>query len=195
MYKKVNSKKSSMRKYISTLILFAFVLIFSNVLAANGRTNLIAKREMLNKSLIFNEIAAQKNNANKDTTKSDSQEKIYDILNIEELPSFPGGIKGWSRYLQENLTYPDYARRNNITGRVIVSFVISQTGEISDVRLLRGIGGGADQEAVRVVRNSPKWTPGRQNGKFVRVAYTIPISFQLAPQTNEENRNPFRRDF
>jgi TonB family protein len=76
--------------------------------------------------------------------------------------------------------YPSMARENNITGRVIVSFVVEKNGDLTDIKVLRGIGGGCDEEAVRVLKTAPSWKPGIQNGRPVRVAYTMPIFFQLA---------------
>jgi protein TonB len=83
-------------------------------------------------------------------------------------------------YLQKNMKYPPVARENNITGRVIVSFVVEKNGDLSDVKVLRGIGGGCDEEAVRVLKASPAWKPSTQNGRSVRCTFTMPIFFQLA---------------
>ena len=74
------------------------------------------------------------------------------------------------------------ARENNISGRVFISFVVEKNGQLTDIKVLRGLGYGTDEEAVRVLKKSPKWKPGIQNGRAVRVQYTIPIAFQLAGQ-------------
>jgi periplasmic protein TonB len=107
---------------------------------------------------------------------------IRDFASVEVLPNPPGGMQGWGKYLQKNLKYPPIARENNITGRVIMSFVVEKNGQLTDIKVLRGIGGGCDEEAVRVLKNAPAWEPGKQNGRSVRVAYTMPIFFQLAGQ-------------
>jgi len=107
---------------------------------------------------------------------------IRDFASVEVLPEFQGGMAGWGKYLQKNLKYPPMARENNITGRVIMSFVVEKNGQLTDIKVLRGIGGGCDEEAVRVLKNAPAWKPGIQNGRPVRVAYTMPIFFQLAGQ-------------
>jgi len=107
---------------------------------------------------------------------------IKDFASVEVLPEFQGGMAGWGKYLQKNLKYPPMARENNITGRVIMSFVVEKNGNLTDIKVLRGIGGGCDEEAVRVLKNAPAWKPGIQNGRPVRVAYTMPIFFQLAGQ-------------
>ena len=83
------------------------------------------------------------------------------------------------KYLAQNIKYPQLARENNITGRVFVTFVVERDGSVTGVRVLRDIGGGCGQEAVRVVKSMPKWTPGKQRGKAVRVQYNLPVNFSL----------------
>ena len=111
--------------------------------------------------------------------------EIKDFASVEVLPEFSGGMAGWGKYLQANLKYPAEAKSRNITGRVILAFVVEKNGSLSDIKVLRGIGGGADEEAVRVLKTSPNWKPGIQNGRPVRVAYTMPIFFQLAAKPSE----------
>ena len=98
---------------------------------------------------------------------------------VESMPEFPGGMKVLMNYLHENLKYPSLAKETGIQGRVFVAFVIETDGSISDVQVLRGIGGGCDQEAIRVVQNMPKWIPGKQRGIPVRVRFNLPIKFTL----------------
>lgn len=107
---------------------------------------------------------------------------IKDFASVEVLPKFPGGDEAFGKYLSRNIKYPPLARENNITGRVFVSFVVEKDGRLTDIKVVRGLGYGTDEEAVRVLKNSPKWSPGVQNGREVRVQYTIPIFFQLAGQ-------------
>lgn len=101
------------------------------------------------------------------------------FTNVEVLPEFPGGQAAFGKFLSKNLNYPPMARENNIQGRVIVNFVVERDGSLTDIKVVRGIGGGCDEEAVRVLKKTPKWKPGIQNGRPVRVSYTIPIFFQL----------------
>ncbi len=98
---------------------------------------------------------------------------------VEDQPGFPGGDEARMRFLQENLRYPTMAREAGIQGTVFVTFVVERDGSVTDVRVLRGIGGGLDEEAVRVVRMMPKWNPGRQRGQAVRVQFNMPIRFVL----------------
>jgi periplasmic protein TonB len=98
---------------------------------------------------------------------------------VEEMPSFPGGDEPRVKFLRDNIVYPQMAKENNIQGTVYVSFVVDSKGKVTDVRLLRGIGGGCDEEAIRVVKLMPPWNPGKQNGKSVRVQFNMPIRFTL----------------
>lgn len=99
---------------------------------------------------------------------------------VEESPSFPGGDEARIRFLTENIKYPQIARESSIQGTVYVTFVVEKNGNVTDVRVLRGIGGGCDEEAVRVIKAMPKWNPGKQRGKPVRVQFNMPIKFTLA---------------
>jgi TonB family protein len=107
----------------------------------------------------------------------DSSVEVFDI--VEEQPSPTGGMTGWNSYMSKNLKYPYQARRMGIEGTVIVMFEIHQDGSIRNAEILRGIGGGADEEAMRVVLNSPKWEPGRQRGRSVVTRMRLPIRFKL----------------
>lgn len=99
---------------------------------------------------------------------------------VEEQPGFPGGEAALMEYLKNNIKYPQLARESNIQGTVFVTFVVEPNGSISNVKVLRGIGGGCDDEAIRVVKNMPSWSPGKQRGKPVRVQFNLPIRFILA---------------
>lgn len=103
--------------------------------------------------------------------------RVYDV--VEQMPSFPGGISGLRTYLNQNIRYPAEAQENCVQGRVVVSFVVGKDGHISDVTVLRSVEPSLDKEAVRVVRNMPRWTPGKQGGEPVRVRYRVPVSFRL----------------
>ena len=103
--------------------------------------------------------------------------KIFDV--VEERPSFPGGDAALTQWLSNNIRYPESAASNGIQGRVVVQFVISRTGVIRDVKVLRGVDPALDREAMRVVRSMPRWTPGKQAGVQVNVRYTLPITFRL----------------
>ncbi|MCC8409410.1 TonB family protein [Mucilaginibacter sp. UR6-1] len=101
---------------------------------------------------------------------------------VETQPNFPGGLAAFGKYLEKNIHYPAVARENNVQGRVFVQFVVEKDGSLTDIKVLRGIGSGCDEEAMRVLKKSPKWSPGIQNGRPVRVQYTVPIAFNLASE-------------
>ena len=105
---------------------------------------------------------------------------IYDGTSVEIYPEFEGGMKGWEKYLRRNLRYPYDAQEENKQGKVFISFVVEKDGSISNVTLVRGIYQSLDEEAARVIKKSPKWRPGIQNGRAVRVRYNMPISFALS---------------
>ena len=103
--------------------------------------------------------------------------KVYN--SVEQMPEFPGGAAAMMRYLQENIKYPPEAAKNNIEGRVIVQFVIDETGQVGEVKVVRPVSEELDAEAVRVVKTFPKFEPGRQDGEAVSVWYTLPVMFKI----------------
>jgi len=98
---------------------------------------------------------------------------------VESMPEFPGGTGELYKYLGQSIKYPPLAKESGIQGRVFVNFVVEPNGSISHVRVLRGIGGGCDEEAIRVIKNMPNWNAGKQRGKPVRVQFNMPILFKL----------------
>ncbi len=118
--------------------------------------------------------------------KSYEEDQIFTV--VEELPEFPGGTSAMMDFLQTNLRYPEAAKDAGIQGTVFVSFVVESDGSISNIKVLRGIGGGCDEEAVRVVGMMPKWEPGRQRGEAVRVQFNMPVRFVLNQDTEAKER-------
>jgi periplasmic protein TonB len=98
---------------------------------------------------------------------------------VEEMPGFPGGDAEMYKFITTTIKYPEEAKELGIQGKVFVNFVVEPDGSISDVRLIRGIGGGCDEEAIRVIKAMPKWIPGKQRGVPVRVYFNLPIKFTL----------------
>ena len=95
---------------------------------------------------------------------------------VEDMPKFPGNVQQW---ISKNIKYPMIAQENNIQGRVFVQFVIERDGSVTDVKVARSVDPSLDKEAIRVIQSMPKWTPGKQRQKPVRVSFTVPINFQL----------------
>lgn len=108
------------------------------------------------------------------------EEKAEEIFTIvEQQPEPPGGFSAFYTYVGQNLKYPKLALRSNIQGRVYIQFVVEKDGSLTDIKTMKGIGGGCDEEACRIIGNAPKWKPGKQRGQPVRVKMIIPIHFRL----------------
>jgi len=106
-----------------------------------------------------------------------AKDALYTL--VEKQPQFPGGESAMFQFLTENLRYPTLAKEYGIEGRVVVSFVVEKDGSLTDLKIVKDIGGGCGEEALRLMQAMPKWVPGQQHGRVVRVAYTLPVSFRL----------------
>ena len=98
---------------------------------------------------------------------------------VETMPEFPGGDIEFKNFIRKNVKYPEYARDANIQGKVFASFIITKTGEVADIKIVRGLGYGLDEEVIRVLKRMPTWKPGTQNGLAVNVKFQLPVSFKL----------------
>ena len=108
------------------------------------------------------------------------EDEVFDFHVVEQKPSFNGGdANEFSKWVNKNLDYPEIAKENGVQGRVILRFTVNPDGSVSNVTVLRGVDSSLDKEAVRVVSKSPKWKPGRQRDRAVKVTYTFPVIFQL----------------
>ena len=123
------------------------------------------------------EVTAAPTKAEVAVEAAPKEEQIFTV--VEQQPEFSGGMAALGQYLQKNLRYPAAAQRANVSGRVFVSFVVNTDGSIQDVQVLKGLGFGTDEEAKRVVQAMPKWRPGKQSGRPVRVKFNLPINFTL----------------
>ena len=136
----------------------------------------MAKQNSLVKSESRNDEMHQAE-ANQLDLSEESKGKVYDV--VEEMPSFPGGQEALMSYLSNNIEYPIEAQEKGVEGRVLVNFIIEEDGSISQANVVRSVNPSLDHEAQRVVKSMPRWNPGKQNGKYVRVKYTVPIVFRL----------------
>lgn len=113
-------------------------------------------------------------------TKAESEEETSSVfISVQRMPSFPGGDVARKKYLAKHLRYPVQAVDDGIQGTVYVNFVVKTNGSLADIKILRGIGGGCDEEALRVVKKMPAWNPGYQNGRNVPVRYTLKVDFKI----------------
>ncbi|MDB5285563.1 MAG: hypothetical protein JWR05_512 [Mucilaginibacter sp.] len=211
MLQKSNSQRIKLAKYGLSAPLFVLMLILSSATISNSKAvkviNNKAEEVFLQPatSVIPDEepvVASHKavlQAVNAEDTKNAFkapelvERKISDIDTIpnktevftmvEQAPSFQGGEKAFGQFLAKSIGYPQKARENNVQGKVVATFIVEPDGELTDIKIVRGIGGGADEESVRVLKMSPKWEPGIQNGHKVRVQYTVPIQFALKQTT------------
>ncbi len=109
--------------------------------------------------------------------EEESAQQIFTV--VEEMPKFPGGDAELLQFIAKSIKYPVIAQENGIQGRVICSFVVNRDGSVVDAEIVRGVDPSLDKEALRVIGTMPKWSPGKQRGKPVRVKYTVPITFRL----------------
>lgn len=119
------------------------------------------------------------NGTAKEGTGTESNE-VVGLSGVDEYPEFTGGAKAWSKYMERNLRYPSRAQEEGAAGKVYVSFVVEKDGSITDVSVIKGIGFGCDEEAMKVIKKSPLWKPGRNKGVPVRVRYNMAINFQIS---------------
>lgn len=140
--------------------------------------------------LFFYTLSAQEADSTAVTAPKDKEEEIFTV--VEEVPQFPGGEQAMMIYVYRNLRYPPLALENNIQGKVVVQFIIDETGKVDSVKIVsKPLGWGIEEEAIRVVESMPTWTPGKQKGKGVRVRYVLPIRFKIdnpEPQKKKKRR-------
>ena len=105
--------------------------------------------------------------------QTEVEKEFYELLEVDVKPDFPGGITAFYNFVGKNYRVPE---ENNVRGKVVVEFIIEKDGTLSNFKILRDLGNGTGKEALRVLKKSPKWIPGEQHGKKVRVLYSIPIS-------------------
>jgi protein TonB len=107
------------------------------------------------------------------------KEEESPFIIVEKMPAFPGGEKAMLRYIQSNVNHPEEAKKKGIEGTVVARFVVSKDGRIRDIEILKNPGGGCGEEVVRLLKNMPRWEPGKQRGRKVTVYYKLPVKFEL----------------
>lgn len=114
---------------------------------------------------------------NKSPTDTNSGKEVFTI--VEVMPEYPGGENARQQFLAKNIQYPALAMKNNIQGTVFASFIVEKDGSLSNFKIVKGIGFGCDEEVLRVMNIMPKWKPGTQQSKSVRVLFNLPVKFSL----------------
>jgi len=108
----------------------------------------------------------------------EKRDSVY--TNVDQLPEFPGGNEALKNYVLNEIVYPPEAKKEGIQGKVFISFTVNKKGAVTDAKIVKGVHGLLDKEALRVIENMPKWTPGKHQGKVVSVSYTLPVQFALS---------------
>jgi len=185
MMKKTNNKRYALIKYTSAFAL-PVVMLFA-MAACNGTTNgqkdvkiasVVEKVKTADVAKDKNELIIKKIEEIPTLAENTEKEDLV-YVRVEEMPSYNGGRKAMYKYLGSNMKYPEEAMKTGTTGKVYIGFVVEKDGSISNVKVLRPVDELLDAEAVKVVSAMPKWKPGKQEGKCVRVSYTVPVNFQL----------------
>jgi hypothetical protein len=183
MLNKNKSKKAAILKYGLSAPLFAVMLILSSATVKEKveESKQIAKLEPRNLSETVAAAIPEsiKNLVLETPSLADTAESVRDIASVEVMPQFPGGHEAFVKYIGKNFTYSSEAKRHGLSGKVIIAFVVEKDGNLTNIKVLRDMGLGTGSEAARVLTESPKWTPGKQKGKFVRVAFTLPIALNI----------------
>ena len=225
MLNKTSSRSVALIKYCFSVPLFILMLILSSATVNNSRTihiinkkaeNVFLTPAMFKAYLIANDddneekISPSAKMVNELFKKAPGTKRPVIIAekdtvpkkdrpiftSVEQVPEFPGGIQAFFKFLSENIRYPSESRRLGVQGRVIISFIVEQDGSLTNIKVVRGVAGDIDKEALRVINLSPKWKPGIQNGHTVRVEYSVPISFTLndVRPKNSKQDNEVKKD-
>lgn len=176
--------KSRSKQIARTKLLFALPLALSMLLLISFSPDIIAQQENATAEKQIKKTKADGQDAEKEKPKVinvveyQDEEPVFTV--VEEMPKFPGGNKALYTYLGESIKYPKVAQEKDIEGTVYVTYVVEKDGTVTHVKILRGVHESLDKEAVRVVKEMPKWEPGKEKGKPVRVQYSLPIKYTLA---------------
>lgn len=192
MLQKNKSQRISLIKYGLSAPLFILMLILSSATINNSKTVTVINNKahqifltpatpvILGDTLTGDKPEEGTSGTNETAVVDTTRKSGQVFTEVEQVPEFPGGLNAFGRFLGTNVRYPKADREKGIQGRVIATFVVETDGSLSGLKISRGISKGLDEESLRVLRQSPNWKPGIQNGKKVRVQYSVPISFTLA---------------
>ena len=170
----LTNKKSTSKSWIKV---FALLPIVGLALALNAETvnDYVYKEEQQQPQA---KVVKKGKKVVVKAKKPEEAEKPFDV--VEQMPEFPGGMPELMKFLQENVKYPEEAMKNGIQGRVVVQFIVEKDGSISEAKVIKKVNELLDAEALRVIGEMPKWTPGKQKGQEVRVKFVLPVTFRLS---------------
>lgn len=169
----------------------SFILSGATSPKKNPKLSPVKGYQQLSKITVMGYKADPKNTADVALNQAPSDPndvKVYDFVSIDRQPTFPGGMQMFYAYISKSVKYPAEAHKNNVQGKVYLSFIVEKNGALAEIKVERKLGAGTDEEAVRVLQESPKWIPGIYNGRVVRVKYNIPISFSLTENVPEGDK-------
>ncbi|MGV3510339.1 MAG: energy transducer TonB [Sphingobacteriaceae bacterium] len=175
------AKESYLRRSLSEN--YSALVKYEMIIDENGKIVSLKEVEIKNveiQKLQPDSLALSENVLPTDEQSSSSTtDKLYDQSLVEVAPEFPGGPKEFAKYISSNLKYPATAKQNNVQGKVYLSFIVEKDGQLTDIKVKQGIGSGCDEEAIRLLKNSPKWRPGFIKDSPVRTYFVLPITFQI----------------
>ena len=165
---------------------YAYVLPLAVIiLAACTNKDVSKKMDEISNAKISNLASDSKENEVKNSLETENFDDSFVFVSVEKMPQFPGGEVALLKWISENINYPEEAKKNKIEGRVSCTFVVNKDGSVSDAQVVRPFDPELDKEAVRVLQSLPKFKPGEQGGKAVRVKYSVPVRFGEKPPSQE----------
>ncbi|OJW16513.1 M56 family metallopeptidase [Mucilaginibacter sp. 44-25] len=201
MLQKNKSQRIKLIKYGLSAPLFILMLVLSSATINNTSTvkNINRKAGDVLASPANEVMSGQYQSPKNENTKGIAQVAIDTLpkkqkFTVTVAPSFPGGEEAFSRFLAANIKYPATAKNKKIQGRSLIAFTIGTDGYLSNFKVAKGIGGGADEEAIRVIKMSPKWTPATVNGRPVKTSYVVPVNFSLDGSVTSVSNKPAGAD-
>lgn len=189
MMNKKRTKQIARTKYLLFVPLLVLLLLISNIDSVARNTSNLLKNVLSESSEVIQDAMESTQLPQDQEPQKKTNEEEEEAFEIAEVtPEYPGGLPALMSFLSQNVKYPAKAAEKKIEGTVTVKFIVNKDGSISDAIILRGVEPSLDAEALRVISSMPKWTPGKQRGKEVRVKYTIPIRFRITQPASQEKK-------
>jgi TonB family protein len=178
----MSKKRNTGLSMIRMVLIFPAAMAIAVLFTLHSGEQLLAQQQ----DLVVHDATLTTSKAMTQNKPVSQQEPVYTV--VEQMPAFPGGNEALVNFMVNNVKYPENARKNGIQGTVYVTFVVEKDGSISNARVLRGVDKELDEEAVRVVNAMPKWKPGKEKGKAVKVQFNLPVAYRL--DSGDEKKTP-----